>query len=177
MNMKKIIANLIRNLDMARVARQAFVIAVVYAAITVGMSYLNLANPDYQLRISEAMCVLPYFLPAAVPGLFFGCLVGNFLGGCAMLDVIFGSLATLVAAIITACIRKKSPWFAPLPAFIINTIVVPILLPFCQASTFRISRIPIYMIRVGAGEFVSCFVLGMLLLIFIKKQFQHNEWW
>ena len=63
---------------MARVARQAFVIAVVYAAITVGMSYLNLANPDYQLRISEAMCILPYFLPAAVPGLFFGCIVCNF---------------------------------------------------------------------------------------------------
>lgn len=167
----------IGSLNTARVARQAFVIAVVYAAITVGMSYLDLANPDYQLRISEAMCVLPYFLPAAVPGLFFGCIIGNFLGGCAMIDIIFGSLATLVSAIITACLRKKSPWLAPIPALVINTIVIPILLPFCQPSMFRISRIPIYMIRVGAGEFVCCFVLGMLLLMFIKKKFKHILWW
>ena len=175
--MKKELIRFYNNLDKPRFARQAFVIAVIYAAITVAMSYLDLANPDYQLRISEAMCVLPYFMPSAIPGLFFGCILGNYFGGCAMLDVIFGSLTTLVAAIITACLRKKSPWFAPLPAMILNTIVVPILLPFCQPSMFRVSRIPIYMLRVGAGEFVSCFVLGMFLLIFIKKNFKYRVWW
>ena len=79
-----------------------------------------------QLRVSEALCVLPFYMPEATAGLFIGCLMGNLLAGCIPIDIAFGSLATLVAALVTAYIAKKggSKWLLPLPSVVINALVV-----------------------------------------------------
>ncbi len=85
---------------------QAAMIAALYVVLTFIANALGLASSAIQVRFSEALTILPYFTPAAVPGLFIGCLLSNILTGCAMPDIIFGSLATLVGALFTGKIRK-----------------------------------------------------------------------
>ena len=85
---------------------QAAMIAALYIVLTFIANALGLANYAIQVRFSEALTILPYFTPAAIPGLFAGCLLSNILTGCMPLDVIFGSLATLVGAFGTYALRK-----------------------------------------------------------------------
>lgn len=143
----------------------AAVIAALYVVLTIIANALGLANYAIQVRFSEALTILPFFTPAAIPGLFAGCLLSNLLTGCAVLDVVFGSIATLLGAIGTYLLRKKK-WLAPLPPIAANILIVP----FVLAYVYRFEgSIPYFMITVGIGEIISCGVLGMMLLNVLQK--------
>lgn len=144
---------------------QAAIIAALYVVLTLLANALGLANYAIQLRFSEALTILPFFTPAAIPGLFLGCLISNLLTGAIVWDVIFGSLATLLGAVGTYLLRRVK-WLAPLPPIIANTIIVPLVLYFA----YRIpGSIPYFVLTVGIGEILSCGVLGMLLLFVLQK--------
>lgn len=122
-----------------------------------------------QVRIAEALCILPYFTFAAVPGLFIGCLLANLITGAVLYDVIFGSLATLIAALLTHVVKKRglSPWLAPLPAVIVNALIIGALLHYVYEV-----GVPLFacMLYVGAGQAVACYALGMPLLFVLDKK-------
>lgn len=144
---------------------QAAVIAALYVVLTLLANSLGLANYAIQLRFSEALTILPFFTPAAIPGLFLGCVISNLLTGAIIWDVVFGSLATLLGAVGTYLLRRCK-WLAPLPPIVANTVIVPPVLYFA----YRIpGSIPYFMLTVGIGEIVSCGVLGMLLLFVLQK--------
>lgn len=144
---------------------QAAVIAALYVVLTLAISAFNLASGAIQVRISEALTILPFFTPAAIPGLFIGCLLSNFITGCAIWDVIFGSIATLLGALGTYFLRKNK-WLAPLPPILSNTIIVPFILIFVYGLE---DALPFLMLTVGIGEVISCGILGMILLFALSK--------
>lgn len=144
---------------------QAAMIAALYVVLTFIANALGLANRDIQVRFSEALTILPFFTPAAIPGLTIGCLLSNFLTGCVPLDIVFGSLATLLGTLGTYGLRRHK-WLAPLPPIIANTIIVPFVLRFAYDIP---AAIPYLMVTVGAGEIISCGILGMLLLLSLEK--------
>lgn len=144
---------------------QAAMIAALYVVLTFVSNAFGLANGAIQIRISEAFTILPYFTPVAVPGLFLGCLISNLLTGCAILDVVFGSFATLVGAIGTRLLRKWK-WTAPLPPILSNMLIIPFVLTYVYELP---GGIPYFMLTVGIGEIISCGILGMLLLSVLSK--------
>ena len=144
---------------------QGGIIAALYLALTLLANALGLANYAVQVRFSESLTILPFFTPAAVPGLFVGCLLSNILTGCALPDIIFGSLATLIGAVATYMLRNKSKWLAPLPAILSNAIIVPFVLLYA----YGIEPLWFSFVTVTAGEIISCGVLGMLLLNALRK--------
>lgn len=144
---------------------QAAVIAALYVVLTLLANSLGLANYAIQLRFSEALTILPFFTPAAIPGLFLGCLISNLLTGAIVWDVVFGSIATLIGALGTYLLRRCK-WLAPLPPIIANTLIVPLVLRFAYGIP---GSIPYFMLTVGIGEVLSCGVLGMLLLFVLQK--------
>ena len=144
---------------------QGGIIAALYLALTLLANALGLANYAVQVRFSESLTILPYFTPAAVPGLFVVCLLSNILTGCALPDIIFGSLATLIGAAATYMLRNKSKWLAPLPAIVSNAIIVPFVLLYA----YGIEPLWFSFVTVTAGEIISCGVLGMLLLNALRK--------
>lgn len=145
---------------------QAAMIAALYVVLTLVAAALGLDHYAIQLRFSEALTILPLFIPAAIPGLYVGCVLSNILTGCIIWDILFGSLATLLGALGTYLLRKKSEWLAPLPPILANTLIVPLVL----AYGYQIEgSIPFFMLTVGIGEILSCGVLGMLLLKMMKK--------
>ena len=140
---------------------QAAAIAAIYTLLTCFAGAVGLANGAIQLRFSEALTILPYFTPAAIPGLFIGCVLSNLLTGAVLWDVVFGSLATLIGAVFTYLLRKKSFLLAPVPPIVANTLIVPFVLSYAYGVP---DGIPFLMLTVGAGEIISCVVLGLLLL-------------
>lgn len=154
---------MMNNQTAVRSLARSAMIAAVYAALT--MSLPALSYGPIQLRFSEALTVLPFFLPEAVPGLFLGCLLSNLLSSFGMADVIFGSLATLLAALWTA--RMKQPWLAPLPPVISNMVIVGGMIAWFEAGGFGAGFLPAWIYNgatVAIGELAACYVLGMLLL-------------
>lgn len=144
----------------------AALIASLYVTLTLIANSLGLANHAIQIRFSEALTILPYFTPAAIPGLFIGCILSNLITGCVPLDVIFGSLATLIGAFGTYFLRNKSKWLAPVAPIAANTVIVP----FILAYIYRFEgSIPYFMLTVGIGEIISCGVLGMIVLNTLQK--------
>ena len=139
---------------------QSAMIAAVYVVFTIFIASFNLASGAIQIRISEAMTVLPAFTNAAVPGLFAGCLLANLITGCAPMDVIFGSIATLIGALGTYALREKHRFLASVPPIIANTLIVPFVLRYVYNIP---GSIPFFMLTVGAGEVVSCGILGQIL--------------
>lgn len=133
-------------------------IAAVYVVLT--FVFAPISFGEIQVRISEALTILPVFTPAAVPGLFVGCLLGNMLSGAYLPDVIFGSLATLLGAIGTRALRNASPFLAPLPPIIANALIVPFVLRYTYGVALPI---PLMMLTVGVGEVISCGGLGLIL--------------
>ncbi len=140
---------------------QAALIAAVYTALTLFAGCIGLAGGAIQLRFSEALTILPFFTPAAVPGLFIGCVLSNILTGCVIWDIIFGSLATLIGAVFTRLLRKKHYLLAPLPPIIANTLIIPFILSYAYGAPESIYAL---MLTVGIGEILSCGVLGILLM-------------
>lgn len=159
---------------------QAAMIAAVYIVLTYFVSAFNLASGAIQVRISEALTILPYFTPAAIPGLFIGCLLSNLLTGSMLLDVIFGSLATLLGALGTYALRQHK-FLLTLPPVLSNAIIVPLLLKFVYFPdvAYHIHGIDVtilfYMVTVGIGEIISVCLLGSLLLRLLSPYRQYIE--
>ena len=148
---------------------QAAIIAALYVVLTIIANIFGLANYAIQVRFSEALTILPFFTPAAIPGLFIGCLLSNLLTGCLPLDIIFGSLATLLGALGTYALRKQK-WLAPIPPIAANVLIVPFILAYVYQFE---GSIPYFMITVGIGEVISCGILGMILLNTLLKYEKH----
>ncbi len=148
----------------------AATIAALYVVLTLLASALGLANFAIQIRFSESLTILPFFSPAAIPGLTIGCILSNLLTGCLPLDIVFGSLATLLGAIGTYYLRNGSKWLAPLCPIAANTLIVPFVLSYVYRFE---GSIPYFMITVGIGEIISCGVLGMVLWNVLNKYKKH----
>lgn len=142
---------------------QAAMIAAIYVVLTVVFAPFGFG--EVQLRISEALTILPFFTPAAIPGLFVGCVIGNLLGGAILPDIIFGSLATLIGAIGSWLLRKNR-YLVPLPPIIANVLIVPWVLKYGYLVPLPI---PFMMLTVGIGEILSCGVFGLVLLTALDK--------
>lgn len=138
-------------------------IAAVYTVLT--FVFAPISFGPIQFRISEALCVLPYFTPSAVPGLFVGCLLSNLLYAAAPLDVVFGSLATLLGAAGSYALRGRRGLVC-LPPIIANTVIIPWVLRFAYGSE---ALIPFAMITVGIGEILAIGVLGNGLLLVLER--------
>lgn len=151
---------------------QAAMIAALYIILTFIANAFGLANYAIQVRISEALTILPYFTPAAIPGLFIGCLLSNILTGCALPDILFGSLATLLGALGTYALRRWK-WCAPICPILANAIIVPFILVYgyglLLGGCTLLQCLSFYFLTVGAGEVISCGVLGMILLLVLEK--------
>lgn len=143
---------------------QAAMIAAIYVVLT--LVFRPFSFGEIQVRIAESLTILPLFTPAAVPGVFAGCLIANIIGGGILPDIIFGSLATLIGAVFTYKLREMSPFLAPLPPILANTIVVPFVLFYGYGVNLPI---PFMMLTVGIGEVLSCGVLGLILYSALKR--------
>lgn len=149
---------------------QGGMVAALYVELTLIASAMGLASGQIQLRLSEALTILPCFFPAAVPGLFVGCLLANLLTGCVLWDVAVGSLATLLGALGTHLLRKNR-WLAVLPPIVSNILLVPPVLAWAYGVE---ESIPFLMLTVGLGEVLSCGVLGELMYSALDK---HRALW
>lgn len=143
----------------------AAIIAALYVVLTYLASALGLASYAIQVRFSEALTILPIFTPAAIPGLFVGCVLANLLTGCAVWDVVFGSLATLLGAVGTYLLRKHRVT-ALLPPIVANTLVVPPVLLYVYGleGTYLF-----FTLTVCLGEVISCGILGTVLRKSLEK--------
>ena len=145
----------------------AAVIAALYVALTLVSGALGLASGAIQVRISEALCVLPFFMPAAVPGVTIGCFLYNLIFVGNPLDIIFGTLATLIGAIGARLLRKWK-WTVSIPTIAANALIIPFVLKF----GFNLQEsIGYFMVTIFIGEFIAAGILGTLLLIAINKRF------
>ena len=122
-------------------------IAAIYVVLTIVFAPFSFG--EVQVRIAEALTILPVFTPAAIPGLFIGCLIGNILGGALLPDIIFGSLATLIGALFTYLLRKRSKFLAPLPPILANIVVVPFVLRYAYGVLLPI---PFMMLTVASAR-------------------------
>lgn len=144
---------------------QAAMIAAIYVVLTLFVSAFNLANGAIQIRISEALTVLPAFTPAAIPGLFLGCFISNIATGCLPPDVILGSLATFLGAVGTYQLRHFK-WAVPIPPILSNALIIP----FVLAYVYHIpGGIAYFILTISIGEILSCGVLGMFLYRILSK--------
>ena len=162
---------------------QAAMIAAIYVTLTYVFAPISFS--EIQVRISEALTILPVFTPAAIPGLFIGCLIGNMMGGALLPDILFGSLATLIGAFFTWKLRNVRPipsdpsfltkrfalarflapladlpLLAPVPPILSNVLIIPFILRYAYMIELPI---PLMMLTVGIGEVISCGILGLLL--------------
>lgn len=173
---------------------QAAMIAALYVILTELSNIFGLASYAIQVRFSEALTVLPFFTPAAIPGLFVGCIISNLLVSANIFDIFFGSLATLLGAVGTYGIgrfvtgksavssassditnsvfqkhKKTAVWLAPIPPIISNTFIIPLVLKYA----YGLEPIWFSFITVFTGEFISCGILGIPLLLLLKKYARH----
>ena len=141
-------------------------IAAVYVVLT--MVFAPISFGMIQVRIAEALTILPLFTPAAVPGLFIGCLLANLLSGAVMLDIIFGSMATLIGAVLSYLLRFNR-WLVPIPPILSNTIIIPFVLRYGYGVNMSI---PLIMAYIAFGEVVSCYLFGE---IFASALWKHRN--
>jgi len=153
-----------KSVDVKTVTRAAL-IASLYATLTLMLGDLSFG--PVQFRISEAMTVLPYAMPSSIPGLFIGCLIANILGGYGILDVVFGSAATLIAAVLTAKCRHR--WLAPAPPVVLNALIIGTMLYFLYYRATP--EIPFWLpiAQVAGGQFVVCYGFGLPLLSLVER--------
>lgn len=142
----------------------AGIIAALYTVLTCVVGAFGLANGAIQLRLSEALCILPMFTPAAIPGLTIGCLLSNILMSGIWQDIVFGTLATFIGACGAYALRKI-PALVPLPTVLSNTVIIPFVLSYGYGMAEGIGFL---MLTVGVGELLSAYVAGLILLYAIK---------
>ena len=143
----------------------AALIAAIYVVLTYAANIFGLASGAIQVRISEALCILPAFTSVAIPGLFIGCFVSNLLTGCALWDVVFGSIATLLGALGTYYFGKNK-YLAPIFPIAANTIIIPFVLKYVYALNDSVWYL---ILTVFIGEVISCGIFGALLYSIVKK--------
>lgn len=145
---------------------RAALIAALYVILTFLANIFGLASGAIQFRIAEALTIMPLFYKEAIPGLWVGCVLANILTGCAMWDVVFGSLATLLGALGTYYIGRKKPVLGPVFPIISNMLIVPPVLQYVygveDSYWFLVTT-------VGIGEIVCCGILGWGLYKVYKK--------
>ena len=137
---------------------QGAVIAALYVVLT--LIFAPISFGPLQVRIAEALTILPLFTAAAVPGLFAGCILANILGGAIIWDVVFGSLATLIGAWLGYMLRSNR-WLVPVPAIAANTLIVPFVLKYGYG--FTDIPLPLLVVYIAAGEIAGCYILGEIL--------------
>ena len=147
----------------ARFITMSAVIAALYVVLTVVFAPISFNVA--QVRIAEMLTILPMFTPAAIPGLFIGCILGNLLGGAIVLDIVFGSIATLIGAV-GGYLLRSNRWLVPVPAVIANGIIVPFVLRYGYGLDMPIFLMMLY---VTAGEIVGCYILGQVLASVLKR--------
>ncbi len=138
-------------------------LAAIYAALTIVSG--SIGYGPIQFRISEALTVLPAVIPAAIPGLFIGCILANWIGGFGIIDIVFGSLATLLAAVSTFLL-KKNRFLFPFPPVLFNAIIVGSYVYLLYDNSYSMI---FTMVFIGISEFVICYGLGLPLILFIEK--------
>ncbi|MBQ9592688.1 MAG: QueT transporter family protein [Lachnospiraceae bacterium] len=146
-----------------RFIAQAGIIAAIYVALV--LLFAPISFNVIQFRIAEALAILPYFTPAGIPGVTIGCLIGNLIGMGEPLDIIFGTLATLIGAFGSYALRRNK-WLVPIPPILSNTIIIPWVLRFAYGVP---DAIPYLMLTVGIGEVLAIYVLGMILLLTLER--------
>lgn len=139
---------------------QAALIAAIYTVLTMIAAGFDLASGAIQVRFSEALTIMPFFIPAAIPGLTIGCLLSNILTGCALPDIIFGTLATFLGAIGSYALRKNR-FLCAVPPIVSNALIIPFVLTYAYHIP---GGVPLFMLTVGLGELISCMGLGQILL-------------
>lgn len=140
-------------------------IAAAYVALTMISAAFGLSSGAIQIRISEALCVLPIFTLSAVPGVTIGCFIANIICGGTVYDIVFGTIATLIAAVITYFI--KTPILSSVPTIVSNSVIIPIVLIMSGVGGFNM--FPYFALTVGLGEIISCGILGTVLAVYMKK--------
>ena len=146
-----------------RYLTNAAVIAALYVALTA--LFAPISFWAVQFRVSEALCVLPYFTSAAIPGVSIGCLIANLVLGAPVWDVIFGTLATLIGAVGSYLLRRHK-WLVPIPPIAANVMIIPWVLKYAYAAE---DAVPFMMLTVGIGEVLAIYVLGMALLLALER--------
>lgn len=149
-----------------RYLSHAAMIGALYVALTFVSAAAGLSSGAIQVRLSEALTVLPAFTPAAIHGLFVGCLLSNILTGCLPWDVVFGSIATLIGAFGTYALRRAPHWLAPVPPILANVLIVPAVLQYVYGVE---EAYPLLMLTVGVGEVIAAGIFGMFLYHAVKK--------
>ena len=142
------------------------IIAALYVVLTLISAMFGLSSGAIQLRISEALCALVYFTPAAIPGLSIGCLISNLITNANVLDVVFGTLATFLGALGGYYLRRNK-WLVTLPTLIANTVIVPLVIVYGFGSP--VVTLPYIALTVGIGEFISACLLGTGLILILEK--------
>lgn len=142
---------------------EAAVIAAIYTVLV--LVFQPISFGPIQFRIAEALTILPYFTPAAIPGVTLGCFLSALFTGADVLDMVFGSMATLIAAILSYRLRRFK-YLIPLPPIIANALIIPWVLRYAYDIP---NAIPYMMLTVGTGELLAVGILGMILLIALDK--------
>jgi len=141
---------------------RAALIAAAYALLVI--FFAPLSYGPVQVRIAEALTLLPWLWIEAIPGLFLGCVIANLFGGFGLVDVIFGGAATLFAAILTRLMPNR--FFAALPPVVVNALVVGGYLAYLTEVSF-----PFAAMYVGVGQAIACYALGLPLLAALERRF------
>ncbi|MDO5132440.1 MAG: QueT transporter family protein [Eubacteriales bacterium] len=143
---------------------QGAAIAAIYVVLTVIFAPISFGA--MQIRIAEMLTILPLFTPAAIPGLFIGCILANLLGGAIFWDIVFGSIATLIGAVFGYALRFNR-WLVPIPAILSNTVIIPLILRYGYGVNMPL---PLLAVSVAVGEVIGCFLLGELLASVLLKR-------
>ena len=141
-------------------------IAAIYVALTMLSAMFGLSSGAVQIRISEMLCVLPVYSAAAIPGVTVGCLISNIICGGTIYDIIFGTLATLIGAVI-AYFMRKLPYLASIPTILSNAAIIPVVLIASGVGGW--DMFPYFAATVGLGEVIACGVLGTVLIAYMEK--------
>lgn len=156
---------------------RAAIIGAIYAALTIFLAPISFG--PLQIRVAEALTVLPFLFPEALWGLWIGCLIANIYGGLGPIDIFGGSLLTMLAALATYYLRRlKRPILAPLPPIFFNALGVSLYLQFLVSppdiNMGFLKHLPLYWLfvfTIGIGEMIVCYGLGYPLLLILKRRF------
>lgn len=142
---------------------EAAIIAAIYTVLV--FIFQSISYGPIQFRIAEVLTILPYFTPSAIPGVTIGCFLSAIFTGADVLDMIFGSLATLIAALLSYSLRRYK-YLVPIPTIVVNALVIPWVL---KAAYGEAQPIPLMMLSIGASEFIAVGILGMVLLFALER--------
>ena len=154
-----------KNKKRVRFLCEAALIAAIYVILTYFCAAVGMSSGAIQLRFSEALCIFGLFTPAALPGVALGCFMANLLTGCALWDIVFGSLASLIGMVGVIAL-KKFPYLAPVPYALANMIIVPFVVKLVYGAP---EALPLIFLTVGIGEIISVFGFGIPLYLALKK--------